>query len=392
MNPDARTVLFVREVPWETYYPISTRKLAGEFARDGWNVIWLNLPLPPWSSARGRSHIAQMQREYEQGGIFYEDGSVFAYTPKGWMPYSRRKPLDHPMLYRNMWRACRPALRQVLQRAHVPQPDALFLAHWAAGGIRHLFPGKPIIFHVTDNYVEYPAAPRATAEQLQRENYRIADHIIVTAPSLKALIAERYGAAPEKTTVVLHGVDLERFQEQPLPPALAERPRPRLVALGNTQKMDYPTLTALAQAFPDGTLAVLGPPCAELDALAAQFPNIYAPGPVKPEDVPAHLLAGDVGIITLGERFRETGADMNPMKLYEYAAAGLPVVSLPLPVLDTLNVPYWKITTPESAVNAVQEALAQRETVAQAMRAFAERNTWQQKYRQTAAVLADLQV
>ena len=37
----AGTILFCREVPWESRLPVSTRKLAGCFAEAGWDVIWL---------------------------------------------------------------------------------------------------------------------------------------------------------------------------------------------------------------------------------------------------------------------------------------------------------------------------------------------------------------
>ena len=36
------TILFTREVRWESTLPVSTRMLAERFLADGWRVIWLN--------------------------------------------------------------------------------------------------------------------------------------------------------------------------------------------------------------------------------------------------------------------------------------------------------------------------------------------------------------
>lgn len=389
MRSDARTILFVREIPWESFFPISTRMLAGEFARDGWNVIWLNPPLMPWHNDDNKSHYQQLLAQNKGGGIFY-GGSVFAYTPRSYVPFSRRPPLDRPFLARWMWRGCWPPVRRVLDNAGVPEPDVLWLANLHGGGVKDLFPGCPTIFHVTDDYEHFPSTP-VTCMQIERANYAVADHIVVTAPTLKTMLQSRFGVSEDKISVIMQGVHLDRFVgDHFLPDGLSNCPTPRIVALGNTKWLDYEVLATLANAFSQGSIIVLGPTCRELEDLASVHSNVFALGGITPELVPAYLMASDVGLVLFGEQVQEVAQGVCPMKLFEYAAAGLPVVSTPLPVLHKLDVPVWQVDTLQAAVQAVKEALAEKVRLAGVMRAFARRHTWQQRYQKAKSIVESL--
>lgn len=377
MKPDAPTILFVREVPWRTHFPITTRVLAGDFAADGWNVLWITTPLPPWNTGRGVRGDA-LREQHDSGGLWVEE-NVFAYTPQTRIPFSRHFPLDRAFLARRIWDGCQPPLHEVLDAAGVPAPDVLFLAHWGAGALRHLFPGVPVVFHVTDNYAHYPAVPAAACDRLQRENYRAADHVIVTAYSLETLLMRRFGVPRAKISVVTHGVDLAQYDPM-LPDPLPEVAKPRAVLLGNTRKLDYPLLAGLADALPEMAFVVIGPPCDDLHAVARHRPNVVVVGAVMPEDVPAYLVHAEVGLVLLGVRYRAAGADMSPMKLFEYAAAGLPVLGQPLPVYDALHVPGLTFTDVLTGRSAIRRALAGRPAWRDAARAFAARHTRARKF------------
>ena len=74
----------------------------------------------------------------------------------------------------------------------------------------------------------------------------------------------------------------------------------------------------------------LGDPTTDVSALAAE-PNVHLLGPRPYEGLPAVLRGADAGLIPY---VRSALTDsIFPMKVYEYLAAGLPVVATPLPAL-----------------------------------------------------------
>jgi glycosyltransferase involved in cell wall biosynthesis len=103
-------------------------------------------------------------------------------------------------------------------------------------------------------------------------------------------------------------------------------------------KLDLPMLAELARLRPSWSFALVGPvgpgePDADISAILAE-PNIHLLGPRRYDELPDVLRAADAGLIPYA---RNTLTDsIFPMKVYEYLAAGLPVVATPLPALAGL--------------------------------------------------------
>src|SRR6185436_6649612 len=96
--------------------------------------------------------------------------------------------------------------------------------------------------------------------------------------------------------------------------------------------LDFSTLEALRHARRGGTLVLIGPgsPATDADvrALAARE-GVHLLGPRPYEDVPAYLQALDVGVIPFQAESPHVQG-INPNKVYQYLAAGVPVVTTPI--------------------------------------------------------------
>ena len=110
------------------------------------------------------------------------------------------------------------------------------------------------------------------------------------------------------------------------PDDLAAIPHPRALYLGALSvRVEAAALRAVAD---DGiSVVLLGfSPSPEIAALIDEHPNVYFLGPRPPAESPPYLLYCDVGIVPhTDEPFTRS---MEPHKLYNYACAGLPAVTL----------------------------------------------------------------
>jgi glycosyltransferase involved in cell wall biosynthesis len=110
----------------------------------------------------------------------------------------------------------------------------------------------------------------------------------------------------------------------------------------------------------------------------SRIPNIHYLGPRPFERVPDYMLHADVGLMP--DMAIELRHAAGPLKLLEYAAAGIPVVSRALRESQYVGSDALFYDTAEECLQRVDEALADRDTLGQRMRAFAERNTWDSRY------------
>jgi glycosyltransferase involved in cell wall biosynthesis len=126
--------------------------------------------------------------------------------------------------------------------------------------------------------------------------------------------------------------------------------------------LGFETLEALRQARRGGTLVLVGPgsPATEarISELAAR-PGVARLGPKPYEDVPAYMQALDVGVIPFRAQDPYVQG-INPNKVYQFLAAGRPVVTTPVMDLEQVPPSLQFADTASSLVEAVHRALDAR--------------------------------
>jgi len=174
-----------------------------------------------------------------------------------------------------------------------------------------------------------------------------------------------------------NGVEYEHFAApREVPGDLASLPRPRIGYFGLLSHfLDFEVLEALRQARGGGTLVLIGPrsPATEVQvrSLAARG-GVAVLGPRPYPQAPAYLQGLDVGVIPF--RAHDPFVQgINPNKVYQYLAAGLPVVTTPLLDLPASPPMLQYATDAASFVAALARA---RDRDPEACRALARPHDW----------------
>jgi glycosyltransferase involved in cell wall biosynthesis len=224
--------------------------------------------------------------------------------------------------------------------AYVPQAEAL---------IDVLHP-ELVVYHCVDDAAAVDGIDADSFRAAERRYVAQADLVLASAPALAARmreLARNVLYAPNVADTALFARALEPEAAEPDPvvkpepvepdPAVAALPRPRVVFTGAVvaAKLDVALLAELARLRPDWSLALVGPvgpgdPRTDVSALRA-LPNVHLLGPRAYRQLPEVLRAADAGLIPYA--INPITNSVFPMKVYEYLAAGLPVVATPLPAL-----------------------------------------------------------
>lgn len=213
-----------------------------------------------------------------------------------------------------------------------------------------------------------------------------ADHILFSADRLRDHHLRRNPSIEGRWSVIRNAVDLPH-----IPPreSRTSGPRPVVGYVGSLNFwFDAEAVRRAAVDHPEWDFILVGPrtgtfPGSQLDAL----PNVRFIGEVSHDEVPEWLGRFDVATIPF-QRIPLTEAT-NPVKLYEYFACGMPVVSTRLPEVERYAGLVQLFDSPDGFTAAVERAMDEKDPGKRsARRAVAEREGWSVRCRDLIRVLA----
>jgi glycosyltransferase involved in cell wall biosynthesis len=277
--------------------------------------------------------------------------------------------------------ARRLGMRHPLLWSYVPQAGALVDA---------LVPER-VIYHCVDDIAAQKGVDGAAFRRAEARFAARADLVIASAPAL----AERMRTLSGNVLHAPNVADTELFatalEPGPVDPALAALPRPRVVFTGAVvaTKLDFDLLASVARARPDWSFALVGPvgagdPGTDVSGLAA-LPNLHLLGSRRYQELPAVLRGADAGLIPYA--VNRLTRSIFPMKVREYLAAGLPVVSTELPALAGTRDVLTAVDA-DAAVARLDEALATYTPAGRRARsARAREHSWDRRLEEIAVAL-----
>jgi len=268
--------------------------------------------------------------------------------------------------------------------AYVPQAESLLDA---------LAP-ELVVYHCVDDIAAQEGIDAEGFRAAERRFAARADLVIASAPAL----AERMRALNGNVLYAPNVADTAAFaaalEPGPVDAALGALPEPRIVFTGAiaAKKLDIELLVGLAATRRDWSIALVGPvglgdPGTDVGALDAE-PNIHLLGARPYAALPDVLRGAQAALIPY--RASALTASIFPMKVYEYLAAGLPVVATPLPALEGVAEIAIAADAP-ATVAALERAVADDDDAARAARsAAAAAHSWDTRLTEIAAAIAAL--
>jgi len=268
---------------------------------------------------------------------------------------------------------------------YVPQSEILL----------HVADPDLVIYHCVDNIGAQDGIDAAVYVEAEQRFAAHADLVLASSPILAARMRTLNDTVLDAPNVADTEVFATALEPGPVDAALARLPEPRLVFTGAiaAKKLDVDLLIGLAKARPDWTVVLVGPiglgdPSTDVSALT-DLPNVAALGPRAYADLPAVLRGAQVALIPY--RHSPLTDSIFPMKVYEYLAAGLPVVATHLPSIADVQEITFASDVP-GTVAAIEAALTTDTPDARRARsAAAAGHSWDDRLAQIGRAVDDLE-
>ncbi len=231
-----------------------------------------------------------------------------------------------------------------------------------------------LVYHCVDEMAAFSGVSRAAMEDFERLLLTRADLAIVTSE----LLLQSKGSINPKTVLVRHGVDVPHYQQAldaltVVPVDIVGLPHPIIGFFGLIADwINLELLAGIAKQYSSGSVVLLGRATTDVSQLEL-IPNVHLLGRKPYAELPGYCKAFDVALNPF--RINELTLNSNPLKIREYLAAGVPVVSTPIPEVERLGICYVADGL-EATIRAIDSALASPETRAERSRRMAS-ESWQ---------------
>lgn len=344
-----RDLIFVSLEPWNAIWrrnQFLCAQLAGRFPEM--RLLFVETPLFSLESWKNKKRVPSFARRLRRVEGF---PNVRAFTPV--------KPLPNPLPGGRAFNE-RTMLAQIERASKLVglRDPLLWMNPYDLGFLCGHLRERGLVYDITDDWelAEPEGDGRDRIRTLDRELCHRADLTVVCS---RALFESRESVA-RRLLLVPNGVDATHYEnleardrrargrfdaqghfcpdtennaEVALPregknPASWARPVFGYTGSLHPERIDMGLVKALAKAFPQGSVVLVGPdhfPPGALQQELEGYANVFAPGAVAYKDIPDVMAGFDVCIVP--HQRNEFVESLNPIKLWEFLAAGKPIVS-----------------------------------------------------------------
>jgi glycosyltransferase involved in cell wall biosynthesis len=308
--------------------PLSKKQIVTRLARKN-RILWVNSTgnRNPTVSAHDFRRVWKKLKDFGQGCRQVAE-NIHVFSPLV-IPFhgSRAARAFNRWFY--AW-----CLRRACRQLHFHRPLVLTFVPSSADVVDAVDP-QLVIYYCVDEYSQFSGANKEAILAMERKLIEKSGLVIVSAGRLLES-KRRYNPS---THLITHGVDVLHFRKAcyantEIPPD-CPKGRPLIGFFGLIEDwVDLGLIREMALARPTWSFVLIGEVRADTSPLA-DLVNVHLLGRRSYHSLPAYCRAFDVAILPFA--WNELTLAANPLKLREYLAAGLPVVSTPLPEVQRLG-------------------------------------------------------
>lgn len=361
--------------------PLSKTHLMRVLSKDN-RILWINAIANrmPTTSSKDLSRIYKKLKAFTEP-IREVEPNIFLLNPLAIPAYGNKTVVN--LNQRSLIRQVKKAM-QKLGFSNVIN----MVFNPAAGMIAGKVGEESLIYYCVDEYTAFTGS--SALKEIEEELFRVSDLVVVSAEKL-------YDSKKKfnlNTHIIRHGTDWRHFRtglddSTKIPDEIANLPKPIIGFHGLLADwVDFELIKKTAEHFRDGSVVLIGKIAVDAEQkvkILNEVPNIHFLGRKPYAELPAYCKGFDVALNPFA--INELTLAANPLKVREYLAAGLPVVSTDIPEVRIL--PDCLVGVDHSDfINKVGSAIANPKPRAVVSDAIAH-ESWEAKVEELKNILVD---
>lgn len=344
------------------------------FAKDGYEVLWMSclynelLYLKHKEVYKQRVKISTPQKHKL-------DENIYGFAVKSRRLYGKYPFCKSKNIVLHNERFISKEVYDNLNNIGFLEVDILWISNPKQFWLTNVIKYKKLIFRIPDDFTEFGVFPNSITD-IEKELIDKADIVFVTATDLMKK-SEKRG---KKSYLLPNGCEINHFinSKNKIPQEFKEDDFKKIIYVGAIGEwFDINLIVKLAENI-KANIYIIGKEQKDLSELR-KYQNVKILGARPYESIPSYIKNSNIAIIPfINNKFTDR---INPIKLYEYFACNVPVVTTNMKEVVNMNSPAIITESYDDFIIKVREVLECKQDFENiSFTKFAADNTWLARY------------
>ena len=353
---------------------IGAHHYAERFAENGYEVLWISPAFTPIHKFNKAIKIDE-RKKLSKGKRVELKKNIYGYSPKVYLPFVNVKLLNSKLVGKVYLYTAMPSIRRILKRLGFLDIDILWISNIKMYYIKNIIRYNKLIHRIADdkkgfsNFFE-------TLENFEKDIIRNADLVYATSTKL----VEKFSPIRENIKYLPNGVNYQDFipMDYSYPKDIQDLKDKKIcIYIGAIAEwLDFEKIIYSIENLEEVNFLFIGPKHVDFSKIES-YTNVRYLGKKQYNDLINYLKVSNVAWIPFIKN--DLTDAINPVKLYEYLAAGIPTVTTRLREIEDIDGPFRISGTKEELVQDIKDCINsyyKKEDLIQ----YSKRNTWDQKF------------
>lgn len=350
-----KKILIAASNYWNSSCQVGTHHIAKYYANKGWDVAYISDPVSALHFVNGvDSEVLARFKNSLHGGYKYK--TLWTYVPFSLLT-PNNKPILRSRWVNNNWQKLTiPRIISKIKKQNFDKVDILFFDSINQSFLLDEIQYKKSVLRIADNSSGFSKYTQALREKEKALSAKV-DMVLYTAKELKSYVDE-LGAV--NSSYFPNGVNFSHFYDAQkiFPSEFQNIKKPIVIYVGAIKYwFDFELVRQVAKELKHLSFVLIGQDSIAQKELSG-IENIHLLGAKPFSDIPSYLYFSDIGIIPFNVgKYPKLINSVNPLKMYEYLACGLPVVATEWEELRTMNVPINLAKNKDEFIRSILDLL-----------------------------------
>lgn len=355
-------ILFHRYTPWKGHIRCSTNIYAEKAIALGHDVFYFEKLVHPFRVIKG---VFPTKKGYKSKALFCRPFTIVPFIKNGFFSKSIFASLTY--------RFISPYYKSVIRNF---KPDIIWTVPPGSSSLKNTYPKAKLVMQVVDYY---PAFLGDKIKKVEKKDYEAADHIFTIGASITKYLVEDLRISKSKITTLGQGVDFDHFQKKHKKPTEIEQLKGEIfVYVGLLSKLDQEYISYIVSVLEEqnASLFCIGPNAPDWLLKFSTNERVIISNSKPSNEIPAYLQYADYGLMLYDQNKQDIYKGQHPLKLYEYAACGLKIISTPHDEFLTLKPPCNIVNSKKDLKHLIENSNSFKHSKNQVIE-FAKKYSWE---------------